>query len=87
VSEKSGSGTGTIEYKAEFNKKVTTAFQGSSLHLSGDIDGDGYDDLLVKAGTSDEISKWHLMKNDGAGSFNSTGRFIDFNGENDFIAR
>jgi hypothetical protein len=87
VSENTGSGTGAIEYKAGFNEKGTLAFWGSYLPFSGDMDGDGYDDLLVKIGTSDEVSNWYLMKNDRDGSFTSAGHFIDFNGEIDFFVR
>lgn len=84
VSENTRAGTGGIEYKARFNKG-TMAFWGNYLPFTGDMDGDGYDDLLVKNGTSDEVSNWYLMKNDGDGSFTAAGHFIDFNGEIDFI--
>jgi hypothetical protein len=86
ISENTKSGAGDIEYKAGFNKG-TMAFWGKYLPFTGDIDGDGYDDLLVKNGTSDEVSDWYLMKNDGDGSFTTAGHSINFNGEIDLIVQ
>ena len=80
------SGAGADEYKTGFNKG-TMAFMGNYLPFTGDIDGDGYDDLLVKISTGDEISNWYLMTNDGDGTFTSANHFIDFNGEIDIIIR
>ena len=86
VSENTGSGAGAVEYRAGFNRG-TLAFWGDYLPYTGDMDGDGYDDLLVKIGTSDEVSNWYLMINDGDGSFTTAGHYIDFNGEIDFIVQ
>ena len=86
VSENTGSGSGAVEYKAGFNKGIL-AFWGDYLPYAGDMDGDSYDDLLVKIGTSDEVSNWYLMINDGDGSFTTAGHFIDFDGEIDFIVQ
>ena len=86
VSQNNRSGAGDIEYITGFNKGKM-AFWGNYLPFTGDMDGDGYDDLLVKNGTSDEVSNWYLMMNDGDGSFTIAGHLIDFNGEIDFIVR
>ena len=86
VSQNNRSGAGDIEYITGFNKGKM-AFWGNYLPFTGDMDGDGYDDLLVKDGTSDEVSNWYLMMNDGDGSFTIAGHLIDFNGEIDFIVR
>jgi len=86
VSENNRSGGGAKEYPAGFNKG-TMAFMGQYLPFTGDINGDGFDELLVKIGTSDEVANWYMMLNDGDGSFSSSDSLIDFAGEIDFIVR
>ena len=86
VSENNRSGAGAKEYPAGFNNG-TMAFMGEYLPFAGDINGDGFDELLVKIGTSDEVANWYIMLNDGDGSFTSSDHFIDFAGEIDFIVR
>ena len=87
VSENNLSGAGSKEYALRFNQRGTMAFMGNYLPFTGDMNGDGLVDLLVKISTSDEVSNWYLMINDGDGSFNSAGHFIDFSGEIDLIVR
>jgi hypothetical protein len=87
VSENNLSGAGSEEYALRFNQRGMMAFMGNYLPFTGDMNGDGLVDLLVKISTSDEVSNWYLMINDGDGSFNSAGNFIDFSGEIDLIVR
>ena len=76
---------GGSEFKARFGKGYM-AFQGDYLVYTGDINNDGYDELLVKAGTTDEISFWYHMNNEREGNFSSAGS-LSFNGEEDIIVK
>ena len=76
---------GSPELRARFGKGYM-AFQGDYTVYTGDTDNDGYDELLVKAGTTDEISFWYNMKNGREGNFSSSGS-LSFNGEEDIIVR
>ena len=76
---------GSPEFRARFGKGYM-AFQGDYTVYTGDTDNDGYDELLVKAGTTDEISFWYNMKNGREGNFSSSGS-LSFNGEEDIIVR
>lgn len=52
------------------------AFQGSYLPFTGDYNQDGYSDLLVKMGTVNQISTWHLLFNESGERF-GLGREIE----------
>lgn len=86
VSQNNLSGGGDREYPAGFNKGKM-GFMGEYLPFAGDFNNDGFDDLLVKTGTADEVSNWYLMINEGDGTFSSSDHFIDFNGERDLIVQ
>ncbi len=73
------------EFYAGFGKGHM-AFMGNYLVYTGDTDADGYDELLVKLGTSDELSEWYLMHNRQDSTF-SLGRPILFNEETDLQIR
>ncbi len=65
--------------------KSPLAFVGDYTPYAGDFTGDGLDDLLVKAGTGDEVSQWYLMENLGGEKF-SLGQEVRFGEQEDMIA-
>lgn len=80
-----GKGKGSDTFYAGFGKGHM-AFMGSYLPLTGDIDGDGYDELLVKSGVADEISSWYLMQNRQDSTF-AMGRALLFDNKQDLVIR
>jgi hypothetical protein len=59
------------------------AFQGDYYPFTGDFNGDGYDDLLVKSGTQDEKGEWYLEFNEAGNKF-TYGFSVIFDGKPDF---
>jgi len=59
------------------------AFQGNYTIFSCELNGDNYDDLLVKYAGSDDYSYWFKLVNESAGKF-SHGFPVDTGGRKDF---
>jgi len=78
-------GTGGKEFHAGFGKGYR-AYMGNYLAFTGDTNGDGYDELLIKLGTADEIAQWYLMHNRQDSTF-ALGQNILFDGESELIIR
>lgn len=73
------------EFYAGFGKGHM-AFMGNYLPYTGDANADGYDELIVKLGTSDEVADWYLMLNRHDSTF-SMGKPILFDGKPDLLIR
>lgn len=75
----------TKEFYAGFGKGHM-AFMGNYIPYTGDANADGYDELLVKLGTSDEVADWYLMLNRHDSTF-AMGKPILFDGKPDLMIR
>jgi hypothetical protein len=62
------------------------AFQGDYLPFTGDFNGDGFDDLLVKSGTQDETGEWYLEYNEAGIKF-TYGYDVKIGANSDFIVK
>ena len=65
-----------------FFGKSPIAFQGNYAVFTGDVNADGFDDLLIKLGGVNDYSSWSVLINSQKNSFDD-GHKIKFNNESD----